>query len=209
MRRPPPQRSRLLAPIAPWALAATAGTASRAARAQEAWPARPVTLVVPQAVGGANDTVARAFATRLAQAIGQPIVIENRVGAGGNVGTAHVARAPRDGYTLMLTAQSAQTINPWLYRNAGFDPIKDFEPVMSVATAPYLLVANPKFPANDLKRLIAYAKTRPGKIDDASAEMRERIRDASGSMILALRVYAMSFAWIASDAAIMPSASVC
>jgi tripartite-type tricarboxylate transporter receptor subunit TctC len=169
MRRSPPQRSRLLAPIAPWALATTAGAASNTAHAQETWPARPVTIVVPQAVGGANDTVARAFATRLAQALGQPVVIENRVGAGGNVGTAHVARAPRDGYTLMLTAQSAQTINPWLYRNAGFDPIKDFEPVMSVATAPYLLVANPKFPASDLKGLIEYAKTRPGRIDYASA----------------------------------------
>ena len=169
MRRPPPQRSRLLAPIAPWALATTAGTRAGAAAAQESWPSRPVTIVVPQAVGGANDTVARAFATRLAQAIGQPVVIENRVGAGGNVGTAHVARAPRDGYTLMLTAQSAQTINPALYRNAGFDPIRDFEPVMSVATAPYLLVANPKFPASDLKSLIEYAKGRPGKIDYASA----------------------------------------
>ena len=81
---------------------------------------------MPQAVGGANDTV---------------------------------ARAPRDGYTLMLTAQSAQTINPWRYRNAGFDPVKDFEPVMSVATAPYLLVANPKFPVRDLKGLIDHART--------------------------------------------------
>jgi tripartite-type tricarboxylate transporter receptor subunit TctC len=165
----PPQRSRLLAPIAPWALATAAGARTSAVGAQESWPSKPVTIVVPQAVGGANDTVARAFATRLAQSIGQPIVIENRVGAGGNVGTAHVARAPRDGYTLMLTAQSAQTINPALYRNAGFDPIRDFEPVMSVATAPYLLVANPKFPASDLKSLIAYAKPRPGKIDYASA----------------------------------------
>ena len=128
-----------------------------------------MTIVVPQAVGGANDTVTRAFAQRLAQVIGQPVVIENRVGAGGSVGTAYVARAPRDGHTLMLTAQSAQTINPWLYKNTGFDPIKDFEPVMSVATAPYLLVANPKFPASDLKGLIEYAKTRPGRIDYASA----------------------------------------
>jgi len=169
MARSLPQRKRFLAPFAPWALAAAAGARTGIARAQDAWPSRPVTLVVPQAVGGANDTVARAFAQRLAQAIGQPVVIENRVGAGGNVGTAHVARAPRDGYTLMLTAQSAQTINPSLYKNAGFDPIKDFEPVMSVATAPYLLVANPKFPANDLKGLIDYVKTRPGKVDYASA----------------------------------------
>jgi tripartite-type tricarboxylate transporter receptor subunit TctC len=97
------------------------------------------------------------------------VVIENRAGAGGNVGTVHVARAPKDGYTLLLTAQSAQTINPWLYRNAGFDPVKDFEPVMSVATAPYLLVANPGFPPSTVKEFIAYAKARPGRIDYASA----------------------------------------
>ena len=139
------------------------------ARAQEAWPTKAVTLIVPQAAGGANDTVARAFAQRLSAAIGQPVVVENRAGAGGNVGTAAAARAPKDGHTLMLTAQSAQTINPALYRNPGFDPIKDFEPVMTVATAPYLLVAHPKFPANTLKELIAYAKPRPGRIDYASA----------------------------------------
>jgi tripartite-type tricarboxylate transporter receptor subunit TctC len=169
MARSQPQRNRLLAPLAPWALATAAGTRGGLAHAQDVWPSRPVTIVVPQAVGGANDTVTRAFAQRLAQVIGQPVVIENRVGAGGSVGTAYVARAPRDGHTLMLTAQSAQTINPWLYKNTGFDPIKDFEPVMSVATAPYLLVANPKFPASDLKGLIEYAKTRPGRIDYASA----------------------------------------
>lgn len=137
--------------------------------AQEVWPTKPVTLIVPQAAGGANDTVARAFGQRLSSAIGQPVVIENRAGAGGNVGTAQAARAAKDGHTLMLTAQSAQTINPALYKNPGFDPIKDFEPVMSVGTAPYLLVANPAFPAKDLRELIAYAKARPGRVDFASA----------------------------------------
>lgn len=139
------------------------------ASAQESWPTKPITLVVPQAAGGANDTVARAFAQRLAVALGQPIVIENRPGAGGNVGTAHVARAAKDGYTLMLTAQSAQTINPALYKSTGFDPVKDFEPVMVVATAPYLLVAHPSFPAKTFREFLDYARTRPGKIDYASA----------------------------------------
>ena len=139
------------------------------ARAQESWPSKPVTLIVPQAAGGANDTIARAFGQRLSVAIGQPVVIENRVGAGGNVGTTLVARAPKDGYTLLITAQSAQTINPALFRNPGFDPVKDFEPVMTVATAPYLLVAHPSFPAKNLRELIDYAKPRPGKIDFASA----------------------------------------
>lgn len=168
MNRFDPQRGRLLAPFAPFALV-SAALSSRAALAQESWPSKAVTIIVPQAAGGANDTVARAFGARLSQAIGQPVVIENRAGAGGNVGTAQAARAPKDGHTLMLTAQSAQTINPWLYRNTGFDPVKDFEPVMSVATAPYLLVAHPSFPASSLKELIAYAKQRPGRIDYASA----------------------------------------
>lgn len=161
---PSPSRRRLL--TLPIALPAAWHAALPA---QEVWPTKPVTLIVPQAAGGANDTVARAFGQRLSSAIGQPVVIENRAGAGGNVGTAQAARAAKDGHTLMLTAQSAQTINPALYKNPGFDPIKDFEPVMSVGTAPYLLVANPAFPAKDLRELIAYAKSRPGRVDFASA----------------------------------------
>ena len=168
MTRPTPDRRRLLAPFVPGALAAGA-LWPRAGATQEAWPVKPVTLVVPQAAGGANDTVARAFGARLSQLIGQPVVIDNRTGAGGNIGTVLVARAPKDGYTLMLTAQSAQTINPALYRNPGFDPIKDFEPVMTVGTAPYLLVANPSFPVSSFKDFLAFAKTRPGRIDYASA----------------------------------------
>ena len=139
------------------------------ALAQENYPIKPITIVVPQAAGGANDTVARAFAQRLGVALGQPVTVENRPGAGGNVGTVAVARAAKDGYTLMLTAQSTQSINPALYKNPGFDPIKDFEPIMTVATAPYLLVSNPNFPAKSFKDLLAYAKPRPGKIDIASA----------------------------------------
>jgi tripartite-type tricarboxylate transporter receptor subunit TctC len=133
------------------------------------WPTKPVTLIIPQAAGGANDTVARAFGQRLSVLIGQPVIIENRPGAGGNLGTALAARAPKDGHTLMLTAQSAQTINPALYKRTGFDPVTDFEPVMVVATAPYVLVTNPNFPPKNLKELIAYAKPKPGKIDIASA----------------------------------------
>jgi tripartite-type tricarboxylate transporter receptor subunit TctC len=153
----------------PAVITAFACTLSATASAQDTFPAKPVVIVVPQAAGGANDTVARAFAQRLGPALGQSVVIENRTGAGGNVGTAHVARAPRDGYTLLLTAQSAQTINPALYRNPGFDPVADFAPIMTVATAPYLLVANPSFPAKSLKDLIDLARQRPGKIDYASA----------------------------------------
>lgn len=152
-----------------YSLAALACLISSPAFAQDNWPVRPITLIVPQAAGGANDTVARAFAQRLSTSLGQPLVVENRPGAGGNVGTGQAARAPKDGYTLMLTAQSAQTINPALYKNAGFDPVKDFEPIMVVATAPYLLVAHPSFPAKNFREFLDYARTRPGKIDYASA----------------------------------------
>jgi tripartite-type tricarboxylate transporter receptor subunit TctC len=139
------------------------------ANAQEVWPTKTITIVVPQAAGGANDTIARAFAQRLAVQLGQPVVIDNRPGAGGNVGTAQVARANKDGYTLLLTAQSAQTINPALYKKTGFDTLKDFDPVMMVATAPYVLVANPNVPVKNVNELVALVKPKPGKFDIASA----------------------------------------
>jgi tripartite-type tricarboxylate transporter receptor subunit TctC len=154
-----------------FALGTLFGAASGVAVAQptDSWPSKAITLVVPQAAGGANDTVARAFAQKLSQQLGQPVVVENRPGAGGNVGTALVARAPKDGYTFMLTAQSAQTINPALYKKTGFDPIKDFEPVMVVATAPYVLVTNINFAPKTIKEIVALAKPQPGKLNYASA----------------------------------------
>jgi tripartite-type tricarboxylate transporter receptor subunit TctC len=125
----------------------------------EPYPARPVTIVVPQTVGGANDTVARALQAKLTEGLKRQFIVENRPGAGGNLGTAFVAKAPKDGYTLLLTAASAHTINPYLYRGKhGFDPVGDFEPIAVVATAPYVLVTNPSFPAKNVKDLIAYVK---------------------------------------------------
>ena len=112
-------------------LAATTLLGSQA-RAAEPYPVKPITILVPQAPGGANDVIGRALAQKLAVVFGSPVVVENRVGAGGNVGTVHVARQPKDGYTLLLNAQSVQTINPFLYRKVGFDPVKDFDPVMVV-----------------------------------------------------------------------------
>jgi tripartite-type tricarboxylate transporter receptor subunit TctC len=146
-------------------IALAAGTAA----AQERYPSRPVTLVVPQAAGGANDAIARVIAQKLGEVMGQTFVVENRVGAGGNVGTAAVAKARNDGYTLMLTANSAQVINPALYKSTGFDPIKDFEPIAPVATAGYVLVAHNSFPARNVSELVAAAKAAPGKFMIASA----------------------------------------
>ena len=139
------------------------------AAAQDRYPARPVTLVVPQAAGGANDAIARVIGQKLSEQLGQQFIIENRPGAGGNVGTAFVARAKPDGYTLMLTVNSAHVINPALYKSTGFDPVKDFEPIGPVATAGYVLVANPSFPAKNIAELVNLAKAAPGKYLIASA----------------------------------------
>ncbi|WP_417283927.1 Bug family tripartite tricarboxylate transporter substrate binding protein [Comamonas sp.] len=145
------------------------GLLSGAVFAQSDWPGKPITFVVPQAPGGANDVIARAVAQGLGNTLGQPVIVENRPGANGNLGTGQVARSAADGYTFLVTAQSAYTINPALYARLPFDPIKDFTPVMQLAVAPYLLVVNPNFPAKNLNELVVYAKAHPGKVEYASA----------------------------------------
>jgi len=149
-------------------LAAVAALACASAGADN-YPSKFVTVIVPQPPGGANDTVARIVAQKLSQELGQQFVIDNRGGAGGNIGVAAAAKAPKDGYTLLMALGSALTVNPALYSKTGFDPIKDFQPITTIATAPYVLVANPSFPANNVKELIALAKSKPGQIQYASA----------------------------------------
>ena len=139
------------------------------ALAEDKYPSKPVTVIVPQAAGGANDAIARVIAQKLTEQLGQSFIVDNRTGAGGNVGTVAAARAKPDGYTLMVTADSSMVINPSLYKSTGFDPIKDFEPVGTVATAGYVLVAHPSFPAKNTSELIALAKQQPGKINIGSA----------------------------------------
>lgn len=151
----------------PQALAQTQAQAQ--VQAGSHWPTRPITFIVPQAPGGANDVIARAVAQGLENTLGQPVIVENRPGANGNLGTSQVARSAPDGNTWLVTAQSAYTINPALYASIPFDPIKDFTPVMQLAVAPYLLVVNPQFPARNLDELVAYAKAHPGKVEFASA----------------------------------------
>ncbi|RRD66604.1 tripartite tricarboxylate transporter substrate binding protein [Comamonadaceae bacterium OH2310_COT-174] len=155
------------------AVLAAAGLASSwlagAVLAQEKYPARPVTLVVPQAAGGANDVLARVLAQRLAEQLGQSVVVDNRPGAGGTRATAALSRTRGDGYTLLVTTDSAQVIAPALYKNPGFDPEKDFIPVAPIARAGYVLVAHPDFGANDMAGLIALAKEKPGHYAIASA----------------------------------------
>ncbi|CAN7335023.1 tripartite tricarboxylate transporter substrate binding protein [Acidovorax sp. LjRoot129] len=139
------------------------------AHAQDKFPSKPITLIVPQAAGGANDAIARVLAQRLSEQMGQSVVVDNRPGAGGTLATAGLARAKHDGYILLVTADSAHVIGPALYKNAGFDAVKDFEPVAPIATAGYVLVAHPSFPAKNVAELIALAKASPGKYSIASA----------------------------------------
>jgi tripartite-type tricarboxylate transporter receptor subunit TctC len=141
-----------------------AGTA-----AADAYPAKPVTLIVPQAPGGANDTIARIYAAKMSTLLGQPFIVDNRPGAGGNIGTVAAARARPDGYTLILNLSTTQVVNPALYAHAGFDPIKDFQPVTMLASAAYLLVANAGFAPSSVTALIAQAKAQPGQLAYASA----------------------------------------
>ena len=144
-------------------------TLSAAATLASDYPSRPVTMIVPQAVGGTNDIVGRAVAARLSEALGTTVVVDNKVGAGGNIGTALAAKAPKDGHTLLMTISSAQAINPALYRNAGFDPVKDFQLVALVGSVPNVLVVNPNFPARTLDDFLKLVKSQPGKHAYASA----------------------------------------
>ena len=143
---------------------------SFAAHAQPAdYPTRPITIVVPYAAGGGNDVLARGVAEQMSKALGQQIVIENRGGAGGSIGTRQVAKAAPDGYTLGLGGTGTLAIDPTLYPNAGYDPRKDFAPVGLIATSPLIILVNPSLPAHNIQELIALAKAQPGKLNYASA----------------------------------------
>ncbi len=127
------------------------------------YPVRPIKLLVGASAGGTTDTMARTIAEPLSAAFGQPVLVENRPGAGGNIAAEAVARAAPDGYTLLVSFTS-HTINATLYPRLPFDPVADFSPVAMISTVPSLLVGNPKLPAKDLKELIALAKDKPGKL---------------------------------------------
>ena len=142
------------------ALAAGLGLASPAL-AQAAWPTRPVTLLVPFAPGGASDIAARAFSTRLAERSGQPVVVDNRPGANGQLAARLLARATPDGHTMMVGSIGAFALNAVLYRNPGYDPLADFAPVTLAVTTPNVLVVNPEVASvRDLTELVAWMKAR-------------------------------------------------
>ena len=141
---------------------------SMPASAQD-YPNRPITLVVPFPPGGSTTIVARTITDKLAELLGHQIIIDNRAGAGGTIGTRAVAMANPDGYTLLLGYTGTLAIGPSLYANVGYDPRKDFAPIGRIGTAPNTLVVHPSFPAKSVVELIAYAKANPGKINYGSA----------------------------------------
>ncbi len=140
-----------------------------AAHAQ-AWPGRqPIRIVIPYPPGGASDVTARTLATKLTDALGQSVVVENRPGANGIVALELVAKAPADGYTLLMANLGPNAINPVVYKKLPYDAVKDFTPIMLTTLVPLVLVVNPELPVKDLPSLIAMARQSPGKIDFASA----------------------------------------
>lgn len=133
----------------------------------QAYPAKPIRLIVPYAPGGGVDIVARALAQELTKRLGQQIIVDNRTGAGGNIGSDVVAKATPDGYTLLI-ASPANAVNPSLYAKMPFNPARDLTPVALVATVPAVLLASPTLPVKSVKELIAYAKTKPGTLNFGS-----------------------------------------
>ena len=137
--------------------------------AQQDYPTRPVRIIVPFAPGGSTDIFARYIADKLAPALAQPVVVENRAGAGGNIGAEVVARAAPDGYTLLMATTGVMSINNALYPNMTYDAAKDFEPVIFVASITNVLVVPPELPANSVRELIALAKEKPGSLSFGSS----------------------------------------
>lgn len=136
--------------------------------AQGTWPQKPVHIVAPYPAGSLSDVQGRLLAKRLSDATGQSFIVENRAGANGNVGSAFVASAAPDGYTLLFTTNGPLVHNKFIYKNTNFDPAKDFAPIVKVSAIPLVIAAHPSFPAKNLNELIQYAKANPGKVTYAT-----------------------------------------
>jgi tripartite-type tricarboxylate transporter receptor subunit TctC len=135
----------------------------------QTWPERPVRLVVPFPAGGATDLVARVIAQRVSKDIGQQVIVDNKAGAGGTIGSAEAAKAVADGYTLLLTTSSTHAISPHLMSRLPYDPIRDFTPISHLADAASVLLVTPSLPVNSVAELIAHAKKHPGQLNYASS----------------------------------------
>ncbi|MGY8526223.1 Bug family tripartite tricarboxylate transporter substrate binding protein [Paracidovorax citrulli] len=150
-------------------LAATGGAALPGMAQAADWPNRPIKLIVPYAAGGTTDIIARVVGTRLGAVLTQPVVIENRPGAGGAVGSTYAAKQPADGYTLVMVVESSHAVNPNVYAKTPYDPVKDFDAISNLADVPNVLVVNPSFPAQDLPAFIKLLKAQPGKYSFGSS----------------------------------------
>ena len=139
--------------------------------AQDNYPSKPVRILVSFAAGGPTDQVARIMSAKLTDLLGQTFIVENKTGAGGNLGAADVAKAAPDGYTLLMATVSTHAINPGLYKKMPYDPIQDFSPVSQVGVTPCVLTVHPSVPANDVKGLVALLKANPGKYSYGSSGM--------------------------------------
>ena len=158
-------RARLLAAIAGFALFAAALPSAQA----QTWPSRPIRIVVPFAPGGSTDIFARLVGDRLATALGQPVVIDNKPGAGGNIGADTVAKAPPDGYTLLMATTGVMAINNAMYKNPGYDAEKDLKPVIYIASITNVLIVPADSPLKSVGDVVAAAKAAPGKLSFASS----------------------------------------
>jgi tripartite-type tricarboxylate transporter receptor subunit TctC len=144
---------------------------SLSAGAQESYPSKPIRMIVSFAAGGPTDIVARTVGAKMAELLGEPVLVENKTGAGGNIGADVVAKSPPDGYTLLMATVSTHAINPGLYRNMPYDPVKNFAPVMQVGVTPCVLAVNPSLPVNNVRALVALLRETPGKYSYGSSGM--------------------------------------
>jgi tripartite-type tricarboxylate transporter receptor subunit TctC len=182
--------------------AAVLAAASGPAAAQDKWPERSVRIVVPFSAGGATDVVARAIAQNLTEYWGQSVVVENRAGAGGNIGAEVVAKAPPDGYTILMTSGSIVTVNPHMYSQLPFDPAKDFVAVTNVASGPQVVAVHPDVPAKSVKELIALAKSSPGKLNFGSAGIGTQTHMAAENFVNAAGLQATHIPYKGESAAL-------
>jgi tripartite-type tricarboxylate transporter receptor subunit TctC len=150
-------------------LAFLAASAFSAVAAAQAFPSKPVTMIVPFPAGGSVDVVARQMAAKFTQTLGQNVLVDNKVGAGGTIGSGIAAKANPDGYTVLLGTTSAMGVSPALYKSVPYDPLKSFIPIIEVTRGPFLLTLKNDFPAKNLKELVALAKQNPGKFNSGSA----------------------------------------
>lgn len=149
-------------------LSALALCFSAALATAQSFPTKPIHVIVPFAAGGSTDGVARAIGQRASETLGQPVIVENRAGAGGTIGSAYVAKSKADGYTLLFGSVSTSSVVGALYPKLNYDPVKSFTPIMEIASIPELMVVHPSLPVSTLKEFIDYAKARPNKLTFAS-----------------------------------------